>query len=158
MSDTQPFESLRERLFDYATAAREARIAKDDAGYKTARAEVEQTLALLRERYKQDASLFGSGLLADIRACKICAGIITREDLDQEAEERAYEAYVRELTTRHLSFLSRKGVSSIGVRVAPNRHRETHCYCGRAWLDNRVHMECNRCGGIICFVCGGCFC
>jgi hypothetical protein len=104
MSDPLCVESLRQRLMNSATLARDARIAKNQVAFEDARGEVTQTLALLRERYRQDPSIFDSNLLADVRTCKICAGMITREDLDQEAEERAHEAYVGELTARHQSF------------------------------------------------------
>src|SRR5437016_2241976 len=87
-------EHLRQQLLDCSEAAREARIDGRAAGYTTAKGEVEQTLALLRESYRQNPSLFSARLLDDIRTCKICAGIITQEELDEEATERAYEGYV----------------------------------------------------------------
>jgi hypothetical protein len=102
--------------------------------------------------------MFDDGLLADIRASKISAGLITREDLDREVEEQTYQAYIQELDAKHRRYLTGKGLLSRGLRVAPNRHRATHCYCRDAWLDSRIHMECKRCGAIVSYVCGGCFC
>ncbi len=149
-------DSLRLRLLDRSGVARDARIAKD-AAYAGIRWEVEQIIALLRERYKEDSTPFTSDFLADIRTCKLCSGIITREDLEREAEQQ-YEAYVSELSLKHQRYLARKGLPEASLRVARKRHKETHCYCHRAWLDSRVHVECGRCGGIICYACGGCFC
>jgi hypothetical protein len=60
----------------------------------------------------------------------------------------------RILRERHTDFLRSKGRAIVGARPAKGRHRETRCHCQRAWLDNRIHMECVGCGGIICFVCG----
>jgi hypothetical protein len=157
-STNEIVESLRQRLFTCSTVAREARIDDDQEAFAKANWEVRQTLALLRERYKLESSEFDQDLLADIRACKISAGIITREDLDRESEEKAYEAYVRDLDTRHQDYLASRGLQNNGLRVAVLRHRETHCYCHRAWLDSRIHLECNSCGGIVCYICGGCFC
>jgi hypothetical protein len=157
-STSEVVKSLLQRLFTCSATAREARIDHEDATFAEANSEVRQTLALLRERYKLDTSDFDESLLADIRACEISAGIITREDLDREAEERAYEAYAQDLDAKHRSYLASRGRQSTGMRVAMHRRRETHCYCHRAWLDSRIHMECNTCGGIVCYVCGGCFC
>ena len=136
---------LRQRLLDTAEAARSCRIANEDDGYSSAKWEVEQAIALLREQYKQDPSLFDESLLADIRVCKICAGIVSKEELAREADERAFEAYIQELTPKHRAFLTKHGVQNGGMHVAVKRHRTTHCHCHGAWLDNRVHMECNSC-------------
>jgi hypothetical protein len=88
-----------------------------------------------------------------------------RKEAEEAEERRRREAEDAErirliaIALAHGQFLTRKGVENQGLRVAGGRHRVTHCYCvAHPPLDNAVHYECSRCNGIICPLCGGCFC
>jgi hypothetical protein len=78
--------------------------------------------------------------------------------IDPEAERREQQEQEAELRRRHQAYLRSVGAPSHSSRPVARRHRTTPCYCRQAHLDNSIHMECDGCGGIICYACGGCFC
>jgi hypothetical protein len=146
-------DKLRSRLLEVAGVAREQHIDKRMEQYAASRAEVEAILEQLREHYKRDATPFDEKFLGDIRAAKICARIIARADLDQEAVERER----RSIVTAHEAFLRGRGLPNQGTRLGLGHRRVTHCYSCERRLDNAVDVECSACGWIVCH-CGACGC
>jgi hypothetical protein len=63
-----------------------------------------------------------------------------------------------ELDSNHRKYLLSRRKPTAGTKPARPGHRQTHCHCHRAWLDNRFDRECENCNGIVCYVCGGCLC
>jgi hypothetical protein len=146
-------DTLRSRLLEVAGVAREQHIDERMERYAASRAEVEAILEQLREHYTRDATPFDEEFLADIRAAKICARIMTWADLDGEAIERER----RSIIAAHEGFLRGRGLPNRGTRLGLGHRRITHCYNCKSHLDNAVDVECSACGWIVCH-CGACGC
>ena len=87
---------------------------------------------------------------------------LSEESQYQEARKKKESAEVNrrlELAEKHAQYLSSRGLTNDGTRLASSGqlHRTPPCWrCGER-LDNSVDIECAACGWIICN-CGACGC
>lgn len=75
-------------------------------------------------------------------------------------ESRRIEAEEENLKENHRKKLIELGFDPdefTAKKVAPKRHRVTHCYNCKKGLDNKLFFECTACQWIIC-TCGACGC
>lgn len=144
--------SLRNKLVEITSNLQppSARLSNRDS----AKVKVKEILRQLRNLYKADKNLFDDSLLDDINAAKVCVGIATIEQLEQEARDRRRKAVI----SAHAGFLKARGLDNKGTRQITREHRVTHCYACKEHLDNAIDVECAACGWIICGTCGACGC
>lgn len=70
------------------------------------------------------------------------------------------EDWIRKTSEKHKKYLAGLGKINSGVARLSSKKtiRITHCYKCKNRLDNRIDLECNNCGWIICCFCGACGC
>ena len=152
-SRSETIEALLTELQGSANIAREQRCDNNQQEYLVSKSRVQSILEQLRELYRADEIGFGKSVLRRIRDAKLFAGLITVDDLAQEAKERNRHR----IMARHDSFLRERGIANNRTRDGLGHHRIAQCYACKTHLDSALDIECTTCGWIIC-ECGACGC
>lgn len=154
MAPARELSTLREQLLEVAFKAREDRIGKHARAYSQSKAQVEEIISNLRALYRKQPALFDTPVLEDIRTAKVCAGIITRDDLELSRDEARKKAAL----TAHKQFLKKQRVAYKGTQPGLGKQQEANCLVCQEPLDRAAaDIECVVCGWLIC-PCGACGC
>lgn len=153
MAPARELTTLREQLLEVAFKAREDRIGKHVRAFSQSKAQVEEIINNLRALYRKQPALFDAPVLDDIRTAKVCAGIITRDDLELARDEARKKAAL----TAHKQYLKKQRVAYKGTRPGLGKQSEAMCLVCQKPLDHTADIECVVCGWLIC-PCGACGC
>jgi hypothetical protein len=153
MLSSRQVQSLREKLLEAAFQAREDRLDNKKKALAQSRAQVEEILDNLQTIYHKDEKLFDPGVFEDIKTAKVCAGMITRVDL-----ERADDAVQKKaVVAAHKLFLKKLRIAYKGTRPSFGQHQSAVCATCQRPFDNEANEECRVCFCVVC-PCGACGC
>jgi hypothetical protein len=153
MLSSRNVQTLRQKLLEVAFQAREDGLDNKKKALAESRAQVEEIIDNLQTIYHRDEKLFDPGVFEDIKTAKVCAGLITRLDL-----ERAEDAVQKKATvTAHKLFLKKLRIAYQGTRPCFGKHQNAVCVACQRPLDNEASEECRVCFCPVC-PCGACGC
>ncbi len=172
---------IRDKVYDYLSPKVEllATLTKTPQYTNEQHAAVTKITNHLRAAYSVFGSDFGDVTLERVQGyvqrfshCKVSdpdhrVGSIVRTAIDQVLSanwaspklivEEMIEAVRKEAMSNHARKFITRGLPPPQIIRSIKHHRTPNCYACHDHLDNRVNVECEACGWIIC-LCGACGC